>query len=91
MAHGHPTRYWFICTVKFPCPACKAASAETIITSGTGPDPQPVHNALYRQSYKCQKCLRPLFAGSHITVSVEPSTLDEIRRRGLSVTPRNAD
>jgi transcription elongation factor Elf1 len=77
--------FWFGCTVKFDCPACKEKSVEQIVCASPSSDPAPIAKRVSKERLSCQLCKEPLPNDIRVDATVQPATLEQLKSWGFSL------
>jgi RNase P subunit RPR2 len=77
--------YWFAVTVRFLCPACHRTSAELMSVSSPNLNVDAITQKVNREKWICQICKAPLIDGVEVSVNVQQSTPDQLRKMGLHI------
>jgi hypothetical protein len=80
-------RNYFICTVQFTCPFCRARSSEDVVVDSTGTDSTQVFDFVSRDTMVCQECRGQLPSGVHIHINVRPASAEDVRNSGYAPEP----
>lgn len=84
------TQYYFICTVRFNCPACGFDSTKTLGTNSANPE-RNVMEAMVRAAHKhpiCSVCGERAEGRPNLKVDVESVTFEQFTKAGFSSGPQ---